>query len=215
MKAVPKFEYTYSKELSELYVYSNPNFCKHFCWFLNTYHPELKDYLTIMYQDGKIITFNHVGYDIPNFVNEIKKLFNEFVAGYDKYISAFNNQEIVESKTASILKLPFPQVTNVEYKKCIVLTQYDDLVTFVIVPEYENLINDMEAFPYVLKTVIEKYEKNNQYFYVRVTLDIMYQNSRYMYFNELEKLMDVFDRNENTVDLSIWEDAMVELFGEE
>lgn len=44
-------------------------------------------------------------------------------------------------------------------------------------------------------------------------LDIMYQNSRFMYFNELEKMMYNFDET-NTVDLSIWEDLMIELLGE-
>lgn len=146
MRAVPKFEYTYSKELSELYVYSNPNFCKHFCWFLDTYHAELKDYLTIMYQDCKVITFNHVGYDIPNFVNEIRKLFTEFVTDYDKYISIVAEQESTKLECDTALKLPFPQTTSVNYKKCIILTQYDDLVTFIIAPEYEKLISDMEIF---------------------------------------------------------------------
>lgn len=211
MNAIPKFECSYSESICELYVYSSNNFIKRFYWFLNTYHSELRDYLTIK-NHNTMISFNHFGFNVPNIAHEVEMLFDEFVQDYDSYNEKFIDDEIETSIKSSA---PYPDVKQVTFTRCMVLTQYDDLVTFVIQPEYKHLLDHMEMlFPYVLETKIEPYFKNEKYLYVQVTLDVLWTKARFMYFNELHLLIDKFLKNDGSFDMSIWEDVLEEILGE-
>lgn len=204
MNATPKFEYEHLDKFNEVIIKSNIFFLSRFHKFLNKYHPELNNYFSITFNTNSHLVFNYNGFEIPNLIQEIKNLFNEFVKDYDKYV-----EEFVKDDNKEVQPKPYPNVESANHWYFATFSLYDNHCTFVIDTKFVHLVDNMEMFPYVIRTEISDYMSNIDVKYVDVTIDPLWNNAKFMYFNELYEMVENFVKEKSN--MAIWEEALEEM----